>query len=143
MSETEQLNVWTTVLNVPEYEVVQFEQQGGVRHFRLIPDARHANYPECGQACGRQHQKRWVSDVADLPLGDQPVRLHVRVIQYVCDHCHRHFTPQSLLFTPCMGAKAPARLVSKAAELIRRADIAGAAAFYQIPEGTLSRWYYE
>ena len=28
-------------------------------------------------------------------------------------------------------------------ELIQRADIAGAAAFYQIPEKTLERWYYE
>ena len=42
-----------------------------------------------------------------------------------------------------LGAKATARLIGKAAELIKRADIAGAAAFYQIPEKTLERWYYE
>jgi transposase len=42
-----------------------------------------------------------------------------------------------------MGAKATARFVGQAAELIGRADISGVAAFYGIPRKTLERWYYD
>jgi transposase len=143
MNESHQLNVWTTALNLPEYEVVHYAQREGVRHFSVIPNMSVALCPECSKPCERQHQKRWIEDVADLPLGDQPVRLKVRVYQFACEHCGRHFTPQSLLFTPGLGAKATARLVGKAAGLIQRADITGVAAFYQIPPKTLERWYYE
>ena len=116
----------TTALNLPDYEVVHYAQHDEVRHFSVVPKARVELCPECSKPCQRQHQKRWLQDVADLPLGDQPVRLKVRVFQYECDHCGRHFTPKSLLFTPGLGAQATARLIRKAAELIRRADIAGA-----------------
>lgn len=143
MNESHQLAVWTVALNLPEYEVVHYAEREGVRHFSLVPLVCVGFCPDCSKACQRQHQQRWIEEVADLPLGDQPVRLKVRVVQYECEHCGRHFTPQSLLFTPGLGAKATARLVGKAAELIQRADIAGAAAFYQIPEKTLERWYYE
>lgn len=143
MNETHQLRVWTTALNLPEYEVVHYAQREGTRHFSVVPREGVELCPDCSKPCQRLHQKRWIEGVADLPLGDQPVRLKVRVFQYECEHCGRHFTPQSLLFTPGLGAKATARLIGKAAELIQRADIAGAAAFYQIPEKTLERWYYE
>ena len=143
MNESHQLAVWTVALNLPEYEVVHYAEREGVRHFSVVPNWVVELCPECSKACQRQHQKRWIEDVADLPLGDQPVRLKVRVVQYECEHCGRHFTPQSLLFTPGLGAKATARLLSRAAELIKRADIAGAAAYYQLPEKTLERWYYE
>jgi hypothetical protein len=33
--------------------------------------------------------------------------------------------------------------LGRAAELVKRADIAGAAEYYQLPEKTLERWYYE
>jgi transposase len=143
MNETHQLAVWTTALNLPEYEVVHYAEREGVRHFSVVSQSSIELCPDCSKPCQRQHQKRWIEDVADLPLGDQPVRLKVRVFQYECEHCGRHFTPKSLLLTPGIGAKATARLVGKAAELIQRADIAGVAAFYQIPPKTLERWYYE
>ena len=143
MNETHQLNVWTTALNLPEYEVVHYAQREGTRHFSVVPRDGVELCPDCSQPCQQVHQKRWIEEVADLPLGDQPVRLKVRVFQYECQHCGRHFTPKSLLFTPGLGAKATARLMGKAAELVKRADVAGAAAFYQIPEKTLQRWYYE
>lgn len=143
MNETHQLNVWTTALNLPEYEVVHYAEREGVRHFSVMPRSGVELCPECSKPCERQHQRRWIEEVADLPLGDQPVRLKVRVYQYHCEHCGRHFTPKSLLLTPGLGAKATARLMGKAAQLIQRADIAGVAAFYQIPAKTLERWYYE
>jgi transposase len=143
MNESHQLRVWTTALNLPEYEVVHYAQREATRHFSVVPRESVELCPDCSKPTERVHQKRWIEDVADLPLGNQPVRLKVRVFQYECKHCGRHFTPKSLLFTPGLGAKATARLIGKAAELIKRADVAGAAAFYQIPEKTLERWYYE
>ncbi len=92
----------------------------GVRHFSVVPRVVEL-CPECEKPCEHVHQKRWIKDVADLPLGDQPVRLKVRVFQFACEHCGRHFTPKSLLFTSGLGAKATARLVGNAAELIQRA----------------------
>ena len=70
------------------------------------------------------------------------LRLKVRVYQYHCEHCGRMWTPPSLLLTPGGGARASARFVQQAAAFIRRADIAGAAAFFGVPETTLARWYY-
>ncbi len=100
MNETHQLNVWTTALNLPEYEVVHYAQREGTRHFSVVSRDGVELCPDCSKSCQQVHQKRWIEDVADLPLGNQPVRLKVRVFQYECEHCGRHFTPKSLLFTP-------------------------------------------
>lgn len=143
MNESHQLDVWTTALNLPEYEVVHFAERAGVRHFSLVPTCVVDVCPECSKPCDRWHQKRWIKDVVDLPLGDRPVRLKVRVFQFHCEHCGRIWTPKSLLLTPGMGAKATGRFVEQAAELIERADISGVAAFYGIPRKTLERWYYQ
>lgn len=142
MNETHQLNVWTTALNLPDYEVVHYAQVDGVRHFSLVPICVIDVCPECSKPCDRWHQKRWLQDVVDLPLGDQPVRLKVRVYQFHCEHCGRMWTPKTLFLTPGMGGKATARFVGQAAEMIRHADIKGAAEFFGVPEKTLERWYY-
>jgi hypothetical protein len=34
-------------------------------------------------------------------------------------------------------------LIARAAELVRRSDVANAAAFFGIPEKTLEHWYYD
>ena len=143
MNEQHQLDVWTTALNLPEYEVVHYEEREGVRRFSLVPMCLVALCPDCAKPSGCVHQKRWVKDVIDLPLGDMPVRLKVRVLQFHCEHCDRFWTPEILFLTPGMGAKATARFVGQAAELIGRADISGVAAFYGVPRKTLERWYYE
>lgn len=143
MNESHQLSVWTTALNLPEYEVVHYAEREGVRHFSLVPTCVVDVCPDCSMACDRWHQKRWIHDVVDLPLGDRPVRLKVRVFQFHCEHCGRIWTPKSLLLTPGMGGKATGRFVEQAAALIERADISGVAAFYGIPRKTLERWYYQ
>lgn len=143
MNESHQLNVWTTALNLPEYEVVHYAERDGVRHFSLVPTGVIGVCPGCSKPCDRWHQKRWIKDVVDLPLGDQPVRLKVRVFQFDCEHCGRIWTPKSLLFPPGMSGKVTGRFLNQAAALIERADISGVAAFYGIPRKTLERWYYQ
>jgi hypothetical protein len=56
-----------------------------------------------------------------------------------CEHCDHHWTPPSPIVAE--GTWATARLVARAAELVRRSDVANAAAFLGIPEKTLERWY--
>jgi hypothetical protein len=51
------------------------------------------------------------------------------------------WTPHSPIVAE--GTWATARLVAQAAELVRRSDVANAAAFFGIPEKTLERWYYD
>lgn len=143
MNEQHQLDVWTKALNLPEYEVVHYAERDGVRRLSLVPICPVALCPDCGQPCANVHQRRWVKDVVDLPLGDRPVRLKVRVLQFECEHCNRFWTPEILFLTPGMGAKATARFVGQAAALIARADISGVAAFYGVPRKSLERWYYE
>jgi transposase-like protein len=69
------------------------------------------------------------------------VRLKIRVFQYRCEHCDRTWTLHSPIVAE--GTWATARLVARAAELVRRSDVANAAAFLGIPEKTLERWYYD
>jgi transposase len=143
MNEQHQLDVWTTALNLSEYEVVHYAQRDGVRRFSLVPICHAALCPDCRKPSGCVHQKRWIENVVDLPLGDLPVRLKVRVLQFECEHCQRYWTPEILFLTPGMGAKATARFVGQAAELIGRADISGVAAFYGVPRKSLEQWYYQ
>jgi len=67
--------------------------------------------------------------------------LKIRVFQYQCEHCDHLWTPHSPIVAE--GTWATARLVARAAELVRRSDVANAATFLGIPEKTLERWYYE
>jgi len=76
-----------------------------------------------------------------LPLGGRPVCLKVRVFQYQCEHCGRTWTPHCPIVGE--GTWATARLIARAAELVRGSDVANAAAFFGIPEKTLERWYYD
>ena len=66
MNETHQLAVWTIALNLPEYEVVHYAERDGIRYFSVVPLTSVELCPECSKACQRQHQKRWIEDVADL-----------------------------------------------------------------------------
>jgi transposase len=136
------LDVWTAALNLPGYEVVHCaEEEDGVRRFSVVPRQIVELCPACSQPCGSWHQKRWLENVLDLPLGGQPVRLKVRVFQYECEHCQRTWTPDSPIVAP--GTWATHRLVERAAELVRHSDVANAAQFFGIPEKTLERWYYD
>jgi hypothetical protein len=73
MNEQHQLNVWTTALNLPEYEVVHYAERDDVRRFSLVPICPVALCPDCQKPSGCVHQRRWIKDIVDLPLGDRPV----------------------------------------------------------------------
>jgi transposase len=143
MCAADELAVWTAALNLPGCEVVDYQDDAGQgeRRLSVVPTQAVGLCPGCGRACQSFHQKRWLERVVDLPLGGRPVALKVRVFQYQCAPCGRVWTADSPIVAP--GTWATCRLVERAAELVRRADVAGAAAFFGLPEKTLERWYYD
>lgn len=141
--ESHQLNVWTTALDLPEYEVVDFEQRDGLRHFTLVPTYPFAICPECSRTCQNWHQKRWLEEIVDLPQGDYAVRLKVRVFQFHCEDCEKHWTPPPQFLAAGSGAKVTWRFLERASELIPHSSISRVAEFYGIPRKTLERWYYD
>ena len=143
MCESESLAVWTVALNLAGYEVVHYaeDEVDGVRRFSLVPQLIVELCPECDRPCQSFHQKRWIKNVLDLPLGGRPVRLKVRVFQYECPHCGKIWTPHSPIIAE--GTWATERLVERAASLIRHSDVRNAATFFGVPEKTLQRWYYD
>ena len=143
MCETSQFSAWTMALNLSRYEVSHCAEDGidGVLRLSVIPTQIIELCPDCGRPCDSWHQKRWLENIADLPLGGRPVCLKVRVFQYQCEHCGRTWTPHCAIVGE--GTWATARLIARAAELVRGSDVANAAAFFGIPEKTLERWYYD
>jgi transposase len=143
MCDTQELEVWATALNLPGYEVLHCVEDkiDGVLRLNLVPKQLVQLCPGGDRPCDSWHQKRWLENILDLPLGGRPVCLKVRVFQYQCEHCGRTWTPHSPIVAT--GTWATTRLVARAAELIRRSDVANTAAFFGIPEKTLERWYYD
>ena len=143
MCETSQFSAWTVALNLPGYEVSHYAEDGidGVLRLSVIPKEIVELCPDCGRPCNTWHQKRWLENVLDLPLGGRSVCLKVRVFQFVCEYCGRIWTPHSPIVAE--GTWATNRLVERAAELVRCSDVVNAAAFFSIPEKTLERWYYD
>lgn len=143
MSETEQFAAWTMALNLPGYEVAHCVEDGvdGVLRLNLIPTQVIELCPACNRPCDKWHQRRWLENIRDLPLGGRPVCLKVRVFQYECEHCGRTWTPHSPIVAE--GTWVTTRLLDRLVELVGRSDVAGAAAFFGIPASTVGRWYYE
>lgn len=143
MCATYELSVWTAALNLRGYEVVDVEDDAGQGEWRLrvVPTQTVGLCPGCGRACASFHQKRWLARVVDLPLGGRAVALRVRLFQYECEQCGRIWTGDCPMVAP--GTWATCRLVERAAELVRRSDVANAAAFFGLPEKTLEHWYYD
>ncbi len=79
MNETHQLNVWTTALNLPEYEVVHYAQREGTRHFSVVSRDGVELCPDCSKSCQQVHQKR-----LDRRRGRPPVGESTRSAQGAC-----------------------------------------------------------
>jgi hypothetical protein len=109
-------------LNLPGYEVSHCAEDAidGVLRLSVIPKEIVDLCPDCGCPCNTWHQKRWLENILDFPLGG---------------------TPRSPIVAE--GTWATHRLVERAAELVRRSDVLNAAGFFGIPEKTLERWYYD
>jgi len=137
------LDFWTDLLDLPGFVVVHVQEDTTQQRCRLTLTPQHAIgvCPQCGKPTDAVKQCRNRDDVADLPIGTRAVVLTVRVGQFECPRCEQCFTPPIDFLAD--GAHATERLLERAAELIRSADVSNAARFFRIPEKTLERWYYD
>lgn len=139
----DRLSVWNGVLQLDEFEVVHQAEDLATKtlHFTLISKLGAAVCPHCGGLCKTVHQTRDRDDIHDLPIGERAVVLRVRVPEFHCDACQRHFTLpwQSI----AEGTHATERFLERAAAIIRHSDISNAARLCGVPEKTLHNWYYD
>ena len=137
MSERDQLEFWTRTLNLPDFRVVHQVRTGPDDPicFTVRPSVECGVCPRCHKATDYVNRTTESSRVKDLPLGDQPVELVVRTLQFHCQDCDCYFTPHYPAFAP--GAHATERFLQQAAKLIRFSDIYNAACFFAVPPTTL------
>lgn len=137
------LGFWTDLLNLPGFGVVHMQEDTTQQryHFTVAPRHMIGVCPHCGKPSDVVKQRRNREGIADLPIGPRTVVLTVRVGQFECEHCAKCFTPPIEFLAE--GAHATERLLERAAELIRCADVSNAAQFFRLPEKTLERWYYD
>jgi transposase len=143
MSEMAQrLVFWTMTLNLPDFRVVheRRDRPEDPVCFTVVPTQEVGICPHCGHATDTVHGRHHTKPIKDLPLGNQAVELIVSTPQYKCHRCRRYFTPTYPALAP--GAHATERFLAHCARLIDFADIANVAALYDVPESTLTRWYY-
>jgi len=139
------LDAWTALLDLPGFEVVDAaaDPATATRTFTLAATAVAAPCPHCGRPTAQRHAC-YARTFLDLPLGPWATRLVVGQVQFRCGACDRYFTPRAPALTAGDGgAHATARFVARAADLLRHADVAGAATYLGVPEATLRRWYYD
>lgn len=135
------LSFWTTLLGLPDYEVVYCNKEDDLHRYQLtvVPKQPLGVCPRCGKLCDVIHQKRTRERIKDLPISNYAVELSVRVPQFECGPCGQCFTPAIPFVAD--GAHATERFLERAAQLIRTSDVANAAAFLGVPERTLGDWY--
>ena len=134
---------WTDVLRLAGFEVAHVDEDTQWKRLfiTVIPTHRIGICPQCGRACDEVKQRRTREGIRDLPMGCNAVELKVRVDQFSCEHCGRCFTPPIPFLAE--GAHATERFMERAAQLIRKSDIANTAEFLEVPEKTLENWYYD
>jgi transposase len=137
------LQVWTDLLALPGYDVVHCQAEPDCRHYRLTvaPQQRVGVCPACGTVTDNVHQTRHRDRIRDLSISGYTVDLQVRVPQFQCHACGGCFTPAVPFLAE--AAHATERFLEHAAQLVRRSDLANAAAFLGMPERTLGHWYYD
>lgn len=136
------MNAVTQLLDLPEFEVVDVEEDRAALVRRIVVLPRHdaGVCPQCHQATSQCHQTR-ERTVRDLPMGRYATELVVRERQYRCPACGKFFTPRCAALQE--SAHATERFLERLVELTRRGDLQNSAAFFALPEKTLERWYYE
>jgi transposase len=143
MTEQDRLEFWTKTLNLPDFEVVHERRDTPADPLRLTvaPKMPLGLCSGCCRATDCIHRTHESRPVKDLPIGPQPVELIVRTYQFHCRRCDRYFTPRYPALAD--GAHATERFLEQAARLIRFSDVQNAAAFFDVPEKNLERWYYD
>lgn len=137
------LELWTRQLDLAGYEVVHecHGRPDDPVRLTLVSTARVALCPHCQRPTESENLSRDSNPIRDLPHGPLAVELIIHARQFHCLHCDRYFTPACPHVAA--GTHATERFLEHAAKLIRFSDIANVAAFLDLPEKTLERWYYE
>ena len=136
------LETLSALLNLEGFEVVEAAADAVRKVYRLavVPKELVGLCPHCGHASDSVHRRLDSDPICDLPQGPHRIVLVLRLPQFHCHRCDRHFTPSCPHIAP--GAHATERFLEQAAQLIRISDIANAAAFLGVPQKNLERWYY-
>jgi transposase len=136
------LDALTELLGLEEFEVVDFARDRKLQlvRFTLVPKIGEGLCVRCRTLSEKRHS---TGDhvVLDLPMLGCRTELIVRAPQYQCETCHQFFTPRYAAIA--QGMHATVRLLEKLGQLVKHGDVAGAAAFFGIPEKTAERWYYQ
>ena len=143
MVGAEFLKFWSVLLRLADFEVVHVHEDVELKRLfiTVIPTHRIGICPGCDGACDDVKQRRTREGIQDLPIGCNAVELKVRVDQFECKQCEKCFTPPIPFLAE--GAHATERFMERAAQLIRKSDIANAAQYLGVPEKTLANWYYD
>jgi transposase len=140
--DAKELDLYSKLLGLEEFEVVHVEQEPGKKAWRLtvVPRLAVGMCPHCGGLTEETHEGQ-EREFLDLPLGQCPTKLQVRLWQFHCAACDRFFTPHYPALAE--GTHVTGRLLERMVAMIGFSDIRNAARFFGVPEKTLERWYYE
>src|SRR4051812_33154871 len=108
------LAFWTSLLRLPDYQVVYCQAEGDLQQYRLTVAPTHpvAVCPSCGKVTETIHQTRTREHIKDLSLSNYAVELNVRVPQFECLRCGQCFTPPIPFLAE--GAHATERFLERA-----------------------------
>ena len=141
MDADRELAIWTSLVDLDEFEVVEstWDRPAKLRRLTLIPKTAVGLCPHCHCPSDQRHACH-DRVITDLPMGGQRVDLVVRLWQFHCGSCKKFFTPRFAALAE--GSHATERLLERLAELGGHGDITTAARFFAIPEKTAEGWYY-
>lgn len=94
MRSKAQLHLMTSLLNLPEFKVRDYQFTEGIGIFlELEKEQLKETCPSCGKLTEKLHQNHWYV-VRDLPWGEQLVYLKINRRQMRCNACGNKFSEQ-------------------------------------------------
>lgn len=124
------------VLDFKVIKVTKVKFQEGTYHVYCESKIGQGVCPVCGGLCGfrKQHNERRIKD---LPLSGKAVELHLKVWQYVCEKCNRHFYEQFPFVAP--GSEMTFRLESFLYDMTKGSDLTSVCHKFKIGWKTANR----
>lgn len=94
MASKAQLHLMTSLVNIPQFRVIDYQFQSGIGIFLKIEkkDSK-VQCPSCSKTTDKLHQNHWYV-VRDLPFGDKQIYLQVNRRQIRCDGCGSKFSEE-------------------------------------------------
>lgn len=94
MASKAQLHLMTSLVNIPQFRVIDYQFQSGIGIFLKIEKKDlKVQCPSCSKTTDKLHQNHWYV-VRDLPFGDKQVYLQVNRRQIRCDGCGSKFSEE-------------------------------------------------